>query len=592
MRKLFFIFLFIFQNALFAQNEQLALDYVETGEYEKAITLLEAIIEKQPTNYYYFEKLLTCYQQTEQFDKALALVQQRIKRYKQPQLLIEEGYIYQLQGENKKAEEKYQEALTKIYDNPNYAYNLGATFQNKTLLSWALQAYELGQKENPNLKFDYQIALIEGQMGNLEGMTNKLLDYAYSNQNNTPNVQNYFSRFLNENTSGTFHNVLKKALLIRTQKTPDVYWNEFLSWFYVQQKEFNKAFIQEKAVFKRNPETLNNIIALGQMSIDDNQKETAQSIFSFVLENTQDIGLQIRANEYLMRIKIEVSEKSDYPKLKEELSLLLKKFGISPYSLNLQLLTANFECFYLNNPNEASQLLNKSLELPLNPRQIASVKLELADILLYNEKFNQAILYYAQVEDNMKNDEMAHEASMKMAKANYFKNDFDWALQQVKVLKQSSSLLIANDALELFLLIQDNSVEDSLRKALTAFSKADLKLYQKKKNDALQDFKQILTDYKDDPIADETLLKIGKIQQDLKQYNEAITSFNEIIEKHTDGVFVDEALYFSAEIYRRFLDNPEKAKALYEKIIFNHQDSIYFTESQRQYRLLRGDTNI
>lgn len=577
---------------MFAQNEQLALDYVETGEYEKAITLLEAIIEKQPTNYYYFEKLLTCYQQTEQFDKALALVQQRIKRYKQPQLLIEEGYIYQLQGENKKAEEKYQEALTKIYDNPNYAYNLGATFQNKTLLSWALQAYELGQKENPNLKFDYQIALIEGQMGNLEGMTNKLLDYAYSNQNNTPNVQNYFSRFLNENTSGTFHNVLKKALLIRTQKTPDVYWNEFLSWFYVQQKEFNKAFIQEKAVFKRNPETLNNIIALGQMSIDDNQKETAQSIFSFVLENTQDIGLQIRANEYLMRIKIEVSEKSDYPKLKEELSLLLKKFGISPYSLNLQLLTANFECFYLNNPNEASQLLNKSLELPLNPRQIASVKLELADILLYNEKFNQAILYYAQVEDNMKNDEMAHEASMKMAKANYFKNDFDWALQQVKVLKQSSSLLIANDALELFLLIQDNSVEDSLRKALTAFSKADLKLYQKKKNDALQDFKQILTDYKDDPIADETLLKIGKIQQDLKQYNEAITSFNEIIEKHTDGVFVDEALYFSAEIYRRFLDNPEKAKALYEKIIFNHQDSIYFTESQRQYRLLRGDTNI
>lgn len=577
---------------MFAQNEQLALDYVETGQYEKAITLLEAILEKQPTNYYYFEKLLTCYQQTEQFEKALSLIQVRIKKYNQPQLLVEEGYIYQLQGNTEKAEKKYRESLEKIYENPNYAYNLGSTFQNKTLLNWALQAYELGQKENPNLNFDYQTALIYGQMGNLESMVNKLLDYAYSNPNNTPTVQNYFSRFLLENTSETFQNDLKKALLIRTQKTPDVYWNDFLSWYYVQQKDFGKAFVQEKAVFKRNPETLNNIIALGQMSIEDNQKETAQSIFTFILDNTQDIGLQIKANEYLMRIKIEESEKTEYPKLKEELNLLLKKFGISPYSLDLQLLTANFECFYLNNPNEASQLLNKSLELPLNSRQIATVKLELADILLYSEKFNQAILYYAQVEDNMKNDEMAHEASMKMAKANYFKNDFDWALQQVKVLKQSSSLLIANDALELFLLIQDNSVEDSLRKSLTAFSKADLKLYQKKKTEALTDFKQILTDYKDDPIADETLLKIGKIQQDLKQYNEAITSFNEIIEKHADGVFVDEALYFSAEIYRRFLDNPEKAKALYEKVIFNHQDSIYFTESQRQYRLLRGDTNI
>ena len=187
---------------------------------------------------------------------------------------------------------------------------------------------------------------------------------------------------------------------------------------------------------------------------------------------------------------------------------------------------------------------------------------------------------------------MAHEASMKMAKANYFKNDFEWSLQQVKVLKQSSSLLIANDALELFLLIQDNSVEDSLRKALTAFSKADLKLYQNKKTEALHDFEKILVDYKEDSIADETLLKIGKIQQDLKQFNNALTSFNEIIEKHSEGVLVDEALYFSAEIYRLFLKDNEKSKALYEKIIFNHQDSIFFTESQRQYRLLRGDTNI
>lgn len=591
MKKIFFIFLFLLQNALFAQNEQLAFDYIDNGEYEKAATLLEKIIEKDNQEFI-FIKLLTCYQQLEKFDKALALIQTRIKKYNQPQLLVEEGYIYQLQGDSQKAEKKYSEAISRIYEHPVYSHNLGSAFQNKSLLNWALQAYELGQKENPNLNFDYQTALIYGQMGNLEGMINKLLDYAYNSPNNTPNVQNYLSRFLLENSSETFQNDLKKALLIRTQKTPDVYWNEFLSWFYVQQKDFGKAFIQEKAVFKRNPETLNNIIALGQMAIDDNQKETAQSIFSFILENTQDIGLQIKANEYLMRIKIEESEKTEFPKLKEELNLLLKKFGISPYSLDLQLLTANFECFYLNNPNEASQLLNKSLELPLSPRQIATVKLELADILLYSEKFNQAILYYAQVEDNMKNDEMGHEASMKMAKANYFKNDFDWALQQVKVLKQSSSLLIANDALELFLLIQDNSVEDSLRKSLTAFSKADLKLYQKKKTEALQDFKQILTEYKDDPIADETLLKIGKIQQDLKQYTEAIESFNEIIEKHAEGVFVDESLYFSAEIYRRFLDNPEKAKALYEKVIFNHQDSIYFTESQRQYRLLRGDTNI
>jgi hypothetical protein len=37
------------------------------------------------------------------------------------------------------------------------------------------------------------------------------------------------------------------------------------------------------------------------------------------------------------------------------------------------------------------------------------------------------------------------------------------------------------------------------------------------------------------------------------------------------------------------MQQPEKAKLLYEKIIFNHQDSIYFVEARKEYRQLRGD---
>ncbi len=53
---------------------------------------------------------------------------------------------------------------------------------------------------------------------------------------------------------------------------------------------------------------------------------------------------------------------------------------------------------------------------------------------------------------------------------------------------------------------------------------------------------------------------------------------------------MDEALFFSAEIYNNHLSNPELAKELYEQIIFNHQDSIYFVEARKEYRILRGDS--
>jgi hypothetical protein len=34
---------------------------------------------------------------------------------------------------------------------------------------------------------------------------------------------------------------------------------------------------------------------------------------------------------------------------------------------------------------------------------------------------------------------------------------------------------------------------------------------------------------------------------------------------------------------------PEEAKTYLEEIIFNHADSIYFIDAQKQYRKLRGD---
>lgn len=592
MKKIACTIFFFISLIVAAQSEQLALDYYEKGEFEKALTLLEQIGAKQPSNYYFFQRIIDCYQQLEQFDKAEKAILERKKRYDQPILYIDLGYNYQLQKQENKAVKQYELALKEIENQPAYAYQIGSGFEKKVLVEWALKAYEKGQEVNPELNFDYQIALLQGQLGNIELMTDKLLDYAYEKQDNTAIVQNYLTRFIADEAQSTFLNYLKKTLLLRTQKNPDVYWNQFLSWLYVQQKEYGKAFIQEKAIYKRNPESLNAILSLAYMAVDDKQQEDAISILEYVLENTNDVSQQVAAHTLLMQLKMEEAIPSDYSKIDSELNNLLEKYGFQSTTVTLIKLQAHFKAFYLNQPQEASLLLNKALKLRLNNREISEIKMELADVLLFDEKFNQSILYYAQVEENMKNDVLAHEASMKMAKANYYKNDFDWALQQVKVLKQSSSLLIANDAVELFLLIKDNSYEDSTRVALTSFAKADLLLYQNKEEQALNGFISILEKHKGDTIEDETLYRIATIYSKRKEYQKAIDYYKQILEHHADGIYVDEALFFSAEIYRKYLDDPEKGKPLYEKMIFEHADSIYFTEARKQFRILRGDANL
>lgn len=590
LRKIVFFILFLSSFWVSAQNEQLAFNYIDAGEYEKAVTILEEVYSKNKL--LHLDKILYCYQQLEQHDKALKFINELKPKNNNPTLLVEEGYIYQLQKKQPEADKKYQEALNEIDKNANFAYNLGSVFERKVLLDWALKAYEKGQKANPNLNFDYQIAMIQGQLGNLEVMLNKLLDYGFNTPDGTPMVQNQLTRFLMDDSDGSFAASIRKNLLLRTQKSQDVYWNQFLSWFFVQQKEYGKAFVQEKAVYNRNPDSFINIVTLSRMAMEEKQYEDANTILTFVLENTQNLDLQMQAHHFLLSMDMESVTSKEYPTIDFKLDELLKKYGISQHSLDLQILSAHFKTFYLNQSKLGIELLQNSLKLPLNTREQAKVKMKLADIMVYDEKFNQAILYYAQVEDNLKNDVLAHEASLKLAKANFYKKDFDWTLQQVKVLKQSPSLLIANDAIEMFLLIQDNSAEDSLRVALQSYATADLKLYQNKKEEALQLFLTILQKHKGESIEEGTLFKVGKIYEEKGDFTTALTYYQNLLDHHKDGIYKDEALFYSAEIYRKNILDNEKAKALYEKVVLEHPDSLYYTESRKQYRTLRGDSTI
>lgn len=591
MKKLFGIIAFLWSVAVFSQNEQLAQNYFEKGEFEKALVIYQDLEKKQPTNVFVVQRIAACYQQLQKYAEAEALLTDKLEKTERPVFYVELGYNYQLQKNTEKAEKNYQKAIDAVAENTNNVFAIAAAFEQKTLVEKALKTYETATAINKSLNFDYQMALLQGQLGNMDLMIEKMLSYAYNNPQTLPVVQNQLSRFMNEESQETFNASLRKALLLNTQKNQDIFWNQFLSWFFVQQKEYGKAFIQEKAIFKRNPDTFHNIVNLANLAVEENEDETAREILTFVLENTQDPDIQMEAHGQLLDIDIKTAQPKDYAGIEQRIKALLDQYGVTPNSLALQIQKADFEAFHLKNTQAGVATLNAALALQLNKYQTAEVKMKLSDILLLDEKFNQAIIYYAQVEEELKNDAVAHQASLRVAKASYFKGDFEWAQKQLKVLKSSSSQLIANDALELFLLITDNTVEDSTQTALKKFAKADFKLYQNKKDEALAQFKDILANDKTKSIQDVTLLRIGKIYESQAQYDLALQYYQQIIDKYAEGIYIDEALFYSAEIYSKKLNMPDKAMPLYEKVIFNHQDSIHFVEARKQFRLLRGDAN-
>jgi len=585
-----FLIAFIFINVFaFSQSDIIADDYFKRGEFEKALITYQKLYEKKSGGTKYIYKLVATYQQLERYDDAQQLILTRLEKSKSPMLLIELGYNYKLKDSINLANQYYEKAITFIDKRPSYVYSIAKKFEDHSLLENAIKVYEKGMAINPEKNYNLQLARIYGDQGNVEYMFSNYLGYLQNKPTFITNIKRAFSGFISENNENENNRILKKLLLKRIQTNPDMYWYQLLSWLFVQEKAFSKSFTQEKALYRRNPESLDRIFDLAIAALDEDEFETSTDILNFVLENSQDVSTLLIANQYLLDIETVNANKTQYEDINKKYLELFKTYGTFEQTLSLQIAYGDFLAFYLQKPKEASDFLKKSLELNISPFQEASVKLKIADILVYQEKFNEALIYYSQVQANLKNSTISQEARFKVAKTSYYKGDFDWAESQLKILKASTSQLIANDALDLKLLISDNKFGDSTHTALKLYAKADLMAFQNNTDKAIIILDKILKEHKGESIEDQALYKQAKLFEKKKQYQKAADNYQYIITNYRDEILADDAYYYLAELYNNQLAEPEKAKPLYEKIIFDHQDSIYFIEARKKYRMLRGD---
>lgn len=588
---LLFISLFCFQISFSQDDYFLGKQYLNDSDFEKAVVFFEKLTKDNPTRNDYAEDLILCYQQLERYDDADKILKQKLNSARaHPILLVEIGYNYALQNKTEEATEYYKQALDVIEKNPNFAYSIGSRFQKFTLLDYAEQAFKKGMEVKPELDFNFPLARIYGEQGKIEEMYVSYLALLQNGNASKESILRNIDDFITSDAEAENNIILKRVLLKNAQKDPNILWNELLSWLFVRQKQFKSAFTQEKAIYKRTDESsLSRIEDLGLQALENKDYEIAQELFEFIISNSNDAILKLNAQLHIIDIQLFNADTTALNKIETTFDNLLTEYGYRSNTLQLQIAYANFLTFQKNNPEYAESILKKALELPLNNYGIATLKMALGDILVYDQKFNQALIYFSQIQQELKNDVLGQNARFKVAQTSFYKGDFDWALTQLKVLRSSTSQLIANDAMQLSLLISDNSLEDSTQTALKIYAKADLLAYQNKTKDAIETLEQILKDHKGEKIEDEALLKQGELLEKIKDYDAAKFNYQKIIEFYANDILADDAYFALAQLYEHQFNDYEKAKEHYEKIIYNYQDSYYFPIARKNFRILRGD---
>jgi tetratricopeptide (TPR) repeat protein len=163
------------------------------------------------------------------------------------------------------------------------------------------------------------------------------------------------------------------------------------------------------------------------------------------------------------------------------------------------------------------------------------------------------------------------------------------AQAHLDILKLATSREIANDAMDLSLLITDNTGLDTSSVVMGEYAAIDLLIFQNKLQEALVALDAMLVKYPDHSLTDEIYFQKAKIYERMGKFELAVSNLQKIVENPQYDILSDDALYRMAFIYEENLQDKAKAQQLYNDLLVKHKGSIYIAEARKRFRKLRGD---
>jgi tetratricopeptide (TPR) repeat protein len=596
---LLFILLSPFMYSQGETDQQLAQLYYSKGEFVKALGYYEKLYTADPSKFY-FNRYLDCLIATDQRKDAEKLLKKQAAANRfDSEYKVRLGQFYEDGEESDKAQKIYSELIDELIPDAGQIIQMYNAFKSKGRNDLALRTLETGRKLlKETYPLHFQFAELYGAMGQTEKMIGEYLDLLdfYSSYYQTLQTVLTAQFDLSAKESKEY-DMLKNALLERVQKKPnDPVYAEMLIWLFLQRKNFNAALTQAQALDKRQGEQGLRVIDVAKICVENRDYETARKGFKYVLSLGEENSYYYEAERALLNTRfLEVTTNRNFSSEElnqtiQEYRTTLERLGQKRSGVPLSIELSHILAFYANQSAEAIDILTKVLAIAgLTDMQKAEIKMELGDIQVLHGDIWEASLLYMQIENTFKFEPIGNEAKYKNARIFYYDGEFDFAQSQLNVLKESTSKLIANDAMQLSLLITDNFGLDSNYQAMTWFANADLLIEQHQYSQAFALFDSIIKNFPYHSLGDEILLRKSKAMQQQGQWTEAARYLEELLKYHREDILADDAIFQLGELYELHLNNLEKAAEYYKILLFDFKGSLYAEEARKRFRALRGD---
>jgi len=609
-------------------NYNLAHLLFEKNEFAKASILFEDLVDVYPTDENTQQRYIQCMVKLGEQDKAIKWIKKKIKKSPQPlSWVIDECWVnttYPEGPEKAKHTQRANELLELVIDQlkPRAASQMGN-----------MHIYAANRFERHGLK-PQAIAILssaEEILGEIPEISNELAMLYMETGNREKGLEKYTNMMLavlpfetvkpvfeSHVTDSLDYVIMQRLLLKKIQEYPEITaLSEGLKWTFLKQENWSSAFLYTRSLDKRLKENGTRVYELGQLCQSNKQFNIAIQCFDYCI-NLKEACFDLPAcQSALIDVTYEKTILSNPDAdaliaLRNRMRAFETNYGPQEASLNnalklAQLLVRYDSLFQASSPsksvsentankstengsNEAETLLRKYLNEGsyLKKTSLAKVKMALGDVLLAAGDVWTSELLFAQVEKDFKEEETGQFAKFKRAELSFYRGDFDWASMQLEVLKSATTQLISNDAMELALVIIDNLGIDSNYQALQWYGQALLyeKQHQYSKSWAYLD--SILINHPGHALSDEVLFVKARIRRDQGQFAQAASLLETLSLAFNFDILADNALYQLGMLYAYQLNDQEKAKAAFEKLIEKYESSVYLVDARREFRKIRG----
>ena len=572
----------------------MAFQYYQQADFEKAVVLLEQLFN-QTKNDSYFELYFNALLKIKKYKESEIILKKLIKENPdKSQYIVALGRVYQESGKSAEANKIYLEAINNTPKNENKFRQLANDFYRFEAYDMAVNVFLQGRKILADDKlFAFDLLSIYRYKKNKALLVQEYLNILDTFPQMLPQAQNAFASIFEDNTD---YQLLQIAVLKKIQKQPQVeVFTELLIWQFIQQEEYELALRQLIAQDKRTNGDGLILYHTANTFLANKAYATAIKTYEYILTKGSETEIYIPAKIQLINAKYELAIAGKYDKqaiqtLTDQYQEILTTYGKIPSTLFALKKLAYLQAYYLNDLKKAEATLDDGIKIKgLPPSEIAQIKIELGDIYLLSKQPWEAILVYEQVAKQFEGQVIGSEARYRSARLNFYVGDFGYAKSQADVLKASTSTLIANDALNLSLLISDNLLSKNDSLALTIYADADMLAFMNKPDEALNKLDSIDISFPNNSLSDDILIAKAKIYIKKNELIKGTSALKDLIINHNTSIWVDDALFTLADILEKKLNNPEEAKGFYQQLLNDYPGSMFNAEARKRFRNLRGD---